>query len=174
MEKRKEPVFGENVYVAPGAVVIGDVTLKDRAGVWFHAVVRAEEAKITIGKDTNIQDNCVLHVDSGADVTIGDGVTVGHGAILHGCTVGDHTLIGMGAIVLNHAVIGSNCIVGAGALVPEHKIIPDNSVVFGSPAKVVRTVTEEEARHIRENAEHYVNAAAEYREAEIFSRTIAK
>lgn len=166
MGKWKEPVLGENVYVAPGAVVIGDVILGDHVNIWFHAVIRADTGKIRIGNNTNIQDNCVLHVDFQADVKIGADVTVGHGAIVHGCTVGDNTLIGMGAIILNHAVIGKNCIVGAGALVPEGRVIPDNSLVVGSPARIVRSVTAEEILGIKHNAEHYVKAAAEYAEEE--------
>lgn len=156
--------MGKNVFIATGAVVRGNVELGDNSSVWFHAVVRADEYHITIGDDTNIQDNCTLHTDTGADIHIGNRVTVGHGAIVHGCTIEDDTLIGMGAIILNHAHIGKNCIIGAGALVTEGMEIPDGSVVMGCPARVVRCVTEEEKQHILENAKHYVEEIEKYRE----------
>lgn len=160
MEILKNPVIERNVYIAPGAVVRGDITLHENVSVWFHAVIRAEEGTVVIGNGSNVQDGCVIHVDKGADVTIGQHVTIGHNAIVHGCTVGDNTIVGMGAIVMNHAVVGKNCIVAAGALVTEHTVIPDNSLVMGSPARVKRMLTQEEIEHNRYNAEHYVNAAA--------------
>ena len=158
----KTPTMGKDTYIAPGAAVLGDVVLGDRANVWLNAVIRADKRRITIGADTNIQDNCVIHVGMNADVSIGNGVTIGHGAIVHGCTIGDNTLVGMGAIVLNHAVIGKNCIIGAGALVTEGTIIPDNSVVIGQPGRVRRQVTEEECAENAENAVRYVEKAAYY------------
>lgn len=160
----KKPQIAEGVYIAPGAVVCGDVVLQEEASVWFHAVLRAEEGTIEIGKGSNIQDGCVVHVDKGADVSVGAHVTVGHNAVLHGCTVGDHTLVGMGAVIMNHAVIGRNCIVAAGALVTEHTVIPDHSLVMGSPARVRRTLTAEEVENNRKNAAHYVREAAVYAE----------
>lgn len=164
MANRKEPYFGKNVYLAPGAVVRGNVTIGDNSSVWFHAVVRAENSDAVIGADTNIQDNCVLHVDEDAGLSIGDRVTVGHGAILHGCTVKSDTLIGMGAIILNHAEIGSNCIIGAGTLVTQNTVVPDGSLVIGTPGKVVRSVTASEMENIRQNAAQYVKEAADYAE----------
>lgn len=148
-------------YAADNATIRGNVTIGEDSGIWFGAVVRAERATITIGNRTNIQDNCVVHVDKGAKVVIGDDVTVGHGAIVHGCTVGSNTLIGMGAIILNNAVIGSNCVIGAGALVTEGKAIPDNSLVMGVPGKVVRELTAEDVAHVTENARMYVEEAKE-------------
>lgn len=152
-------------FIAEGAIVRGNVTVGEHSGIWFHAVVRTEEQKIVIGKKTNIQDHCVLHTDAGADLFIGNGVTVGHGAIIHGCTIEDDTLIGMGAIILNHAHIGRNCMIGAGAVVTEGMEIPDGSVAVGCPARVIRTVTGEEKQHILDNARHYVEAIAEYTKA---------
>lgn len=157
-----KPVLGKNVFIADGAIVRGDVTLDDYANIWFNAVVRADADSITIGKNSNVQDNCVLHVDIDAPLHIGDNVTIGHGAIIHGCTIGNNSLIGMRAIILNHAVIGKNCIIGAGALVTQNTVIPDNSLVIGSPAKVKRTVTDQEIDDITHNAIHYVNEAAAY------------
>ena len=159
----KTPKIAENVFVADGAIIRGDVTIQENSSVWFHAVVRAETASITIGKSTNIQDNCTLHVDTGADIHIGNQVTIGHGAIVHGCTIVDNTLIGMGAIILNHAVIGKNCIIGAGALITQNTVIPDNSLVMGSPGKVKRLVTAEEIEDISHNATHYVEEAELYK-----------
>ena len=125
-------------FVASGAKVIGNVELGENVGIWFNAVVRADKSKIHIGNNSNIQDNCTVHVEKDLNVYIGDGVTVGHNAIVHGCTVGDNTLIGMGAIIMNRAIIGKNCIIGAGAIVTENAVIPDNSLVIGAPGKVKR------------------------------------
>lgn len=162
----KHPVIAENVYIAPGAIIRGDVTLMENANIWFHAVLRAETGTITIGCGTNIQDGCVLHVDEGADVTIGNHVTIGHNSTIHGCSIGDKTLIGMGAIIMNHAVIGKNCIVAAGALVTQNTVIPDNSLVLGNPAKIKRSVTAEEIAHNQQNAAHYIAEAAIYAQAD--------
>lgn len=159
----KKPQIHAAAYVAPGAVVLGDVTLCEGSSVLFNAVVRSEHDVITIGARSNIQDNCTLHTDGGFPLTLGEGCTVGHGAILHGCTIGDNTLIGMGSIVMNGAVIGKNCVVGAGALVTQGTVIPDGSLVLGSPAKVRREVTEEEIAANRRSAAHYVAEAAAYR-----------
>ena len=145
----------KKVYIAPDAVVTGDVVLGDKVNIWYGAVLRGDSGRITVGEGTNIQDRCVLHEET----TLGKNCTVGHGAIVHGCTVGDNTLIGMGALVLTGAVIGNNCIIGAGALVTGKTVAPDGSVLLGSPAKVVKSVTPE---HIEENAhsaEHYVELA---------------
>lgn len=162
MHTIKTPHLGKNVYTAPGAVVRGDVTIGDNSSVWFNAVVRAEAGSAVIGEKTNIQDNCVLHVDHGADIRIGSQVTIGHGTIIHGCTVKDNTLIGMGTIIMNHAVIGENCIIGAGTLITQNTVIPDNSLVLGNPGKIIRTVTEAEKENIRRNADYYMEEARAY------------
>lgn len=138
-----------------GAVVTGNVEIGEDSGVWYNAVIRGDSEPIKIGKCTNIQDCAVLHVDAGSPLTIGDFVTVGHGAILHGCTVEDNVLIGMGAIIMNHAIIGEGSLVAAGALVTGGTVIPPRSLVIGSPAKVKRELTEEELKMNRENAVHY-------------------
>lgn len=157
----KNPTISSSAFVADNATVRGDVTLGERSSVFFGAVLRGDRAPITIGSGTNIQDNCVVHVDYDYPVVVGQNVTVGHGAILHGCTVGDNTLIGMGAIVLNGAVIGENSIVGAGALVTKNTVVPPGSLILGSPAKVKRALTEEEIEHNRASAAEYCRAAKE-------------
>ena len=152
-----------DVHVVGNAVVVGSVILGHGASVWFNAVVRGDNDVITIGDGTNVQDAAVLHVDEGVPLTLGANVSVGHHATLHGCTVEDGALIGIGAVVLNHAVIGRGSLVGAGALVPERKVIPERSLVVGSPARVVRTLTEEDAAGIERIARHYVEKAHRYR-----------
>jgi len=158
------PQLAEGVWVAPNASVIGEVSLGENASVWFGVVIRCDNEPITIGKDTNIQDNSVLHSDPGMPLTIGEGVTVGHKAMLHGCTVGDNSLIGIGATVLNGAVIGKNCIVGAHALITEGKIIPDNSLVVGSPGRVMKTLGEAQEQMLKMSALHYVENAKRFRD----------
>lgn len=150
-------------FIAQGAIVIGDVRLGENASIWFNAVVRADHRMITIGNNSNVQDNCTIHVEKELDVTIGDNVTIGHNAIVHGCTINDNSLIGMGAIVMNRAVIGKNCIIGAGTLIPEGTVIPDNSLVVGVPGKIKRQVTEQEVEEIKNNAYLYVKKANEYK-----------
>lgn len=145
-----------NHYLAPGAHIIGNVTLGADVGIWYNAVVRGDTGSICIGDGTNIQDNCTLHTDMNHSICIGAGVSIGHNAVVHGCTIGDNTLVGMGSILLNGAQVGKNCIIGAGALVTANTVIPDNSVALGSPAKIVRTVTEEEIASNKENAAHYL------------------
>jgi carbonic anhydrase/acetyltransferase-like protein (isoleucine patch superfamily) len=145
-----------NFWIAPNAVVIGRCVLKENASIWFNAVLRGDNDVITIGESTNVQDGAILHTDDGVPLTLGSHVTVGHLAMLHGCSVGDNSLIGIGAVVLNRAVIGKNCIIGAKALIPEGKIIPDNSLVMGAPGKVMREVTEHEAQFLTGSALHYV------------------
>jgi carbonic anhydrase/acetyltransferase-like protein (isoleucine patch superfamily) len=149
------PPKGE-YWIAPGAWVLGDVILKPGASVWFGAVLRGDNEPITVGENTNIQENSVLHTDMGEPLTLGRGVTVGHMAMLHGCTVGDHSLIGIGAVVLGRARIGKNCLIGAGALVTEGKEIPDGSLVVGSPARVVRQLEPGQMAALEASAEHYV------------------
>tara|TARA_A100001391_G_scaffold179213_2_gene144059 strand:+ start:570 stop:1100 length:531 start_codon:yes stop_codon:yes gene_type:complete len=143
-------------WVAPDAQVMGRVVLHRNASVWYGAVVRGDNDPITIGEDSNVQDLSVLHTDEGVPLTIGKGVTIGHRAMLHGCTVGDYSLIGIGATVLNGAKIGRNCIIGAHALITEGKEIPDNSLVVGAPAKVIRTLDEDTAVMLKASADHYV------------------
>ena len=159
----KTPQIDPTVFIAPNATVLGNVTIGVDCSVFFGAVVRAEHDAITIGGGTNIQDNCVLHVDEGFPLSVGQNVTVGHGAILHGCTVGDNTLIGMGAIVLNGAVIGRDCIIGAGALVTGNTVIPDGSLAVGSPAKVRRQVTADEIAANDASAAGYVAEGRHYK-----------
>ena len=149
------PAVDDTAWVAPTATLIGAVTLGPAAGVWYGAVLRADHDRISVGARTNIQDGCVLHADPGIPLTLGTGITVGHRAVLHGCTVGDDTLIGMGAIVLNGARIGPRCLVAAGALVLEGVEIPPQSLVAGAPAKVRRPLTDEEAERLRDNATTY-------------------
>ena len=153
---------GREVFIAPNATVIGDVELGNHVSVWFGAVIRGDNDKIVIGERSNIQDNCVLHVDEGDPVIIGREVTVGHGAIVHGATVGDMSLIGMGAIVLNKAKIGKCCIIGANALVTSGMDIPDYSLVMGSPAKIVKTYGPEVEERLRQSAENYVRHGKKY------------
>ena len=143
-------------WVAPDASVIGRVTLGKDASIWYGAVLRGDNDPITIGEATNIQDNSVLHTDEGVPLTLGKGVTVGHQVMLHGCTIGDYSLVGIGATILNGAKIGKNCIIGAHALITEGKEIPDNSLVVGSPGKVIRTLDEDTAKMLRWSADHYV------------------
>ncbi|MEO9526841.1 gamma carbonic anhydrase family protein [Roseibium sp.] len=154
----RRPVFPDtgDYWVAPNATLIGDIVLHDCASVWFGAVLRGDNETIAVGANSNVQDGCVFHTDMGHPLTIGANCTVGHNAILHGCTIGDNSLIGMGATVLNGAVIGSNCIIGANALIAEGKEIPDNSLVVGVPGKVVRTLPDTAAADIAKSAEGYV------------------
>ena len=149
----------ENVYIADGAKVMGDVTIGENSSIWFNAVVRADMDTITIGSNTNIQDNAVVHQDEGFPVRIGDYVTVGHGAIIHGAEIGDNVLVGMGAIIMNGCKIGKNSIIGAGAVVTQGMIIPEDSLVLGCPAAVKKAVSSEQAEHSRHNALHYVELA---------------
>lgn len=159
----KKPSIHPSAFVADNATVRGDVTLGAGSSVFFGAVLRGDREPITIGAGTNIQDNCVVHVDYHYPVTVGENVTVGHGAILHGCTVGDNSLIGMGAIVLNGAKIGKNCLIGAGALVPQNMEIPDGSLAFGSPAKVRSALDEAAIASLRQSALDYQQEAKEFK-----------
>lgn len=152
----------ETVVILPGAAVVGDVTFGPGCSVWFNAVLRGDGKPITLGRGCNVQDCAVLHSDRFPTV-LGDYVTVGHGAIVHGCTVGEGSTVGMGAVVLNGARIGKNCMVGGGAVVPGKLDAPDGSLVLGNPAKVVRALTEEEIAGMRENTEYYIRLREEYR-----------
>ena len=150
-------------WIADEAVLIGDVVVKEDASIWFGAVLRGDNERITLGVGSNIQENAVLHTDMGYPLTIGAGCTIGHKAMLHGCTIGDNALIGMGAIVLNGAIIGQNCLIGAGALVPEGKVIPDGSLVIGAPGKVVRALDEKAIDGLRKSALGYQEKMRKYR-----------
>jgi carbonic anhydrase/acetyltransferase-like protein (isoleucine patch superfamily) len=149
-------------WIAETAVVIGDVKLEANASVWWGAVLRGDNERITVGENSNVQDGSVLHTDPGSPLVIGKDVTVGHMVMLHGCTIGDNSLIGIGAVVLNGARIGKNCIIGAKALIPEGKEIPDNSLVMGAPGKVVRELSEDQAKMIEHGAAHYVDNFRRY------------
>ncbi len=148
---------GEDWWVAPSAALIGRVILKRNASVWFNAVLRGDNEPITIGENTNVQDGCVFHTDMGFPLTLGANVTVGHMVMLHGCTVGDGSLIGIGSVILNGVTIGRNCIVGAKSLIPEGKTFEDNTLILGSPAKAVRTVSEDQLAAVRHGVDHYVD-----------------
>lgn len=158
----KAPVLGEGSWVADSAQVIGAVELAPNASVWFGAVVRGDTETIRIGANSNVQDGSVLHADHGKPLTIGANVTVGHQVMLHGCTIGDNSLVGIQAVVLNGARIGRNCIVGAGSVVTEGKEFPDNSLIIGAPAKVVRTLDDAAAAKLAESAAHYVENARRF------------
>ncbi|MBQ1607386.1 MAG: gamma carbonic anhydrase family protein [Lachnospiraceae bacterium] len=151
--------LADSVYVAKGAIITGDVTVGEHVGVWYNAVIRGDEYPITIGDDSNIQDCAVVHVGNGFACNIGKRVTVGHGAIVHGCTVGDDSMIGMGAIVLNGAKIGKGCLIAAGALVTEGMEVPDGMLVIGVPGKVVKPVPENQTEYMKSNAQIYVDEA---------------
>lgn len=157
------PVIPASCYIAPEATIIGRVVLGERVTILMGAVVRGDNEPIVIGDDSNVQDNAVLHTDLGSPLTIGKGVTIGHQAMLHGCTIGDGSLIGVAAVVLNNSVIGKDCLVGAGAVVTEGKSFPDRSVIFGSPAKAAREVTADNVARMRESAESYVLRGKEYK-----------
>ena len=158
----KQPQLGAGVWVAPNATVIGDVRLADNVSIWFNAVLRGDNDPISIGANSNIQDGSVLHTDLGAPLTVGCGVTVGHMAMLHGCTVGDGTLVGIKSVILNGATIGRHCLIGANTLIPEGKVIPDRSLVMGSPGRIVRELTDEEVARIAQGAARYVENALRY------------
>lgn len=164
---RTGPTVGGGVFIARGAVVVGDVSLGDHSSVWFNAVLRGDINRIVIGHSSNIQDNCIVHLADDFPCLVGNEVTVGHGAILHACTIGDGALIGMGAVVLDGAVIGEESIIGARALVTQGTRIPPGSLVLGSPAKVTRTLTTEERRRARSFAGKYVSVARFYIEHQI-------
>ena len=156
-------LIDKSVYIAEGAKVVGNVEIGKNSSVWFNAVIRADSDNVKIGENSNVQDNAVVHTSKDFGVQIGDNVTIGHGAIVHGCTVEDNVLIGMGAIVLDGAVIEKNCIIGAGSLVSQAKVIPEGSLAFGNPAKVVRQLTDDEIRSITHNAISYMNKSKNYK-----------
>jgi carbonic anhydrase/acetyltransferase-like protein (isoleucine patch superfamily) len=159
------PTIADDVFIAPGAMVIGNVTIHEGASIWYNAVVRGDSAPIVIGRRTNVQDNCTLHVDADAPLTIGEECTLGHGAIVHGATVGNHVLVGMHAAVLSHAQVGSNTVIGACALVGERKSLPEGVLAVGIPAKVTRTLSEAEQENIVNSAAAYCERAIAHRES---------
>jgi carbonic anhydrase/acetyltransferase-like protein (isoleucine patch superfamily) len=163
LEDRRVSAESEDVFVADSAMVMGSVLLKEGASVWFNAVLRGDTELITVGRHSNVQDGSVLHTDPGCPLNIGDYVTIGHKVMLHGCEIGDNSLIGINAVVLNRVKIGRNCIIGANALITEGKEIPDNSMVMGAPGKVVRQLTEAEIAGLRMSAEHYVENGRRFR-----------
>jgi len=161
--KTKTPRIDDSAFLAENAAVIGDVEIGKDANIWYGAVLRGDEDRIEIGRGANVQDNATVHTAPGFDARIGEGVTVGHNAIIHGCQIGDNTMIGMGACVMNGAVVGKNCIIAAGALVTENTIIPDGKLCVGVPAKIFRDVSPEQIEMIRENGETYVELGREYK-----------
>lgn len=159
----KSPVIHASAYIAPSADIIGEVSIGAESSVWFQCVLRGDVNWIKIGARTNVQDHSMLHVDRrDCPLTIGDEITIGHRVLLHGCTIGDRCLIGMGAIIMNKAVIGEECIVGAGALITEGKVFPPRTLIIGSPAKAVRELKPEELAYLKKSAENYVGDSREY------------
>lgn len=158
-----KPVVDDSAWVAPDANVIGQVVLAAGASVWFGATLRGDNEAVHVGKGSNVQENCVFHTDMGFPLMVGENCTIGHKVMLHGCTIDDNTLIGMGATILNGAQIGRNCLIGAGALITENKVIPDGSLVMGSPGKVVRTLDEAAIQKLTLSALHYAENAARFR-----------
>ena len=154
--------LAEGVYIAPGAHVIGKVVLQQNSSVWFNAVVRGDCDVITIGENSNVQDGSVLHTDVGVPLTIGKGVTIGHKVMLHGCEIGDYSLIGINTVVLNGAKIGQYCVIGANSLITENMQIPDGSLVMGSPAKIIKTIPEQQQKMLEQSAQHYVDNAKRF------------
>lgn len=157
------PTVADDAWVAPDANVIGNVVLEADSSVWFGCTIRGDNEQILVGKGSNVQENSVFHTDPGCPLTIGENCTIGHKVMLHGCTIGDNSLIGMGATVLNGARIGKNCLIGAGALITENKVIPDGSLVMGAPGKVVRELDAAAIRGLTASAEHYQQNAARFR-----------
>ncbi|MBT8138462.1 MAG: gamma carbonic anhydrase family protein [Gammaproteobacteria bacterium] len=162
LDDQSPQLIGEGHFVAPNASVIGDVTLQTQVGVWFGVVIRGDVERVEIGARSNVQDNSVLHADPGFPLLVGEDVTIGHKTMVHGCTIGDGSLVGINAVVLNGARIGRNCVIGAGAVVTENTEVPDGSMVLGCPGKVVKQLSEEMQHAIALGAAHYVENAARY------------
>jgi carbonic anhydrase/acetyltransferase-like protein (isoleucine patch superfamily) len=156
------PSVHESVFVAPNASVIGSVVLSENVSVWFGATIRGDNDIITMGRNSNVQEGAVLHTDPGIALTVGENVTIGHQAMLHGCTIGDGSLIGIQAVILNGAVIGKGCLVGAGAIVTERKVFPDRSLILGAPARVVRELSDEDVANLLKSAASYVDRRAQF------------
>jgi carbonic anhydrase/acetyltransferase-like protein (isoleucine patch superfamily) len=161
--KNKSPNLDTELYIAETAVIIGDVTIKKNANIWFGTVIRGDLAPIIIGENTNIQENCVVHVDYGNNVVIGEGCIIGHGAIIHGCNIKDNVLVGMGSIILNGAKIGNNTIIGAGSLITQNKEFEDGVLIIGNPAKVVRKLTQEEIEENKKACLTYISLSKEFK-----------
>jgi carbonic anhydrase/acetyltransferase-like protein (isoleucine patch superfamily) len=159
----RTPTFKGDYFVAPNAAVIGSVLMEPRSSVWWSVTIRGDNDVITLGENVNVQDGSVIHTDGGVPVILEKNVSIGHLVMLHGCTIGENSLIGIGAIILNRAVVGRNCLVGAGSLIPEGKVIPEGSLVLGVPGKVIRRLTPEEIAMNTWIAEHYVERAERYR-----------
>lgn len=157
------PTVDATAWIAPDANVIGNIILDAQASVWFGSTLRGDNELIHVGKGSNVQENCVFHTDMGYPLTIGENCTIGHKVMLHGCTIGDNSLIGMGATILNGAKIGKNCLIGAGALITENKVIPDGSLVMGAPGKVVRQLDDQAIKLLTGSALHYAENAARFR-----------
>jgi carbonic anhydrase/acetyltransferase-like protein (isoleucine patch superfamily) len=160
----RQPQLAPSVWIAPTATIIGDVRLAENVSIWWNAVLRGDNDTITIGANTNIQDGSILHTDEGMPMTLGRDITVGHLVMLHGCSIGDGTLVGIKSVILNGAVIGKHCLIGANTLIPEGKIIPDRSVVMGSPGKVIRELSDEQLARFARNATHYVDNTQRYQQ----------
>jgi carbonic anhydrase/acetyltransferase-like protein (isoleucine patch superfamily) len=154
--------MAQGAFVAPGAHVMGKVVMQKNSSVWFNAVVRGDCDVITIGEDSNVQDGSVLHADEGVPLTIGKGVTIGHKVMLHGCEIGDYSLIGINSVVLNGAKVGKYCVIGANSLITENMQIPDGSLVMGSPAKIIKSIPEQQQKMLEQSAQHYVNNAKRF------------
>lgn len=165
LEDRWPEIRGDGHFIANNATIIGSVVLEARSSVWFNAVIRGDNDLMTIGEDSNIQDGAVLHTDPELPLTLGRGVTVGHQAMLHGCDVGDYSLIGINAVVLNRARIGRHCLIGANTLIPEGMEVPDGSMVVGSPGTIKRTLSDQQQSMLEHSAQHYVENAERYRRA---------
>ena len=164
IERFGKPVVSKTAFVAETAVLIGNVEIREKASVWYGAVLRGDTGRITVSEKANVQDNAVVHCEPGEDVFIGEGVTIGHGAIVHGRSIGKYSLVGMGAIILNKAVVGEHCIIGAGAVVKEGDIIPAGSLVVGVPGKAVKQLTAQQIQSIEDNADEYAEISRKYRE----------
>ena len=160
---RDTPDIHPDTWVAPDANLIGKVVLEEGASVWFGCTIRADHEEIRVGRGSNVQESCVMHIDAGYPLTIGQGCTIGHKVMLHGCTIGDNSLIGMGATVLNGAKIGKNCLIGAGALITENKVIPDGSLVMGAPGKIVRELDDQAIAMLQGSALHYQDNMRRFR-----------
>jgi carbonic anhydrase/acetyltransferase-like protein (isoleucine patch superfamily) len=162
--ERQVSYIGTPAFIAPNATLIGSIEIHKNASIWFNVVIRADNDKVIIGEASNIQDGSILHIDPGYPLTIGKNVTVGHKAMLHGCTIGDNSLIGINAVVLNGAIIGKNCLIGANTLIPERMEIPDGSMVVGSPGKIKRSLSDEEINMLAMGAAHYVQNGQRYQD----------
>jgi len=159
----KKPILNVDVYISETSVIIGDVILKRNTNIWFGAVLRGDVGRIIIGEDTNIQENTIIHVDENEQVEVGNGCTIGHGAIIHGCTIGNNTLVGMGSIILNGAEIGNNTIIGAGSLITQNKKFEDGVLIIGNPAKVVRQLTSEEIENNKKSCLEYIKLSKKFK-----------